>query len=52
MTKNKRFRNISKKVLALFNIGHELHEWTSYTAFNAIFKFFKEERSKLERSKH
>ncbi len=33
-------------------IGHALHEWTSYTAFHSIFKFFEEERDKLKRSKH
>ncbi|CAF3581496.1 unnamed protein product [Rotaria sordida] len=27
--------------------GHLLHEWTSYTAFQCIFKFFEDERKKL-----
>lgn len=33
------------------SIGHALHEWTSYTAFESIFKFFGEQRSRIERSK-
>ena len=31
-------------------LGHTLHEWTSYTSFQAIFRFFHEKRQEIERS--
>ncbi|CAF0772160.1 unnamed protein product [Adineta steineri] len=36
----------------LRSAGHTSHEWTSYTAFDGIFQFLKEERQKLERYKY
>lgn len=32
--------------------GHTVHEWTSHTAFQAIFRFFEEQRQKIERLNH
>lgn len=42
--------NATIKKYFFVQIGHTLHEWTSFTAFDVIFRFFKEERQKLERS--
>ncbi|CAF4221836.1 unnamed protein product [Adineta steineri] len=34
----------------LRSAGHTIHEWTSHTAIDAIFKYFTEERQKLEQN--
>ncbi len=31
-------------------LGHTVHEWTSHTSINAIFKYFSQERRKVERN--
>jgi hypothetical protein len=28
-------------------LGHTIHEWTSHTAIDAVFKYFAEERQKV-----
>lgn len=35
-----------------FAIGHPLHEWASYAAFDAVFRFFAEKRAQLPRWNH